>query len=126
MYLFSKRSLFRLEGVDEQLLLVTNRALLISPIDFGISWLGGVRTAEEQNGLFKKGVSKCDGYNVKSKHQKGLAIDFFAWVDYVSLEKKHLSIVACAHLQAGIDLGIQVESGGLWESFQDWPHINLR
>jgi hypothetical protein len=37
-------------------------------------WL---RTAEAQNALFKKGLSKCDGYEIQSKHQTGKALDIY-------------------------------------------------
>jgi hypothetical protein len=33
------------------------------------------RTADEQRKLFREGKSKCDGYNVKSRHQEWLAAD---------------------------------------------------
>ncbi|MCS7231757.1 MAG: hypothetical protein RMJ67_06435 [Elusimicrobiota bacterium] len=36
-----------------------------------------IRSAEEQKRLFDKGLSKCDGYKIKSKHQLGLAIDIY-------------------------------------------------
>jgi len=35
-----------------------------------------MRTAEEQKKLFDAEKSKCDGINLISNHQKGLAIDF--------------------------------------------------
>ena len=34
-----------------------------------------IRTAEEQNVLFRRGLSKCDGYINLSKHQQRLAFD---------------------------------------------------
>ena len=36
-----------------------------------------LRSAEEQNRLFKKGLSNCDGYKKKSGHQKGKAEDIY-------------------------------------------------
>jgi len=36
-----------------------------------------LRSAEEQNRLFKKGVSGCDGYKKKSRHQYGKAMDIY-------------------------------------------------
>jgi len=33
------------------------------------------RTPEEQNALFIRGLSKCDGYIIRSKHQDRLAFD---------------------------------------------------
>jgi len=36
-----------------------------------------LRSAEEQNRLFQKGVSGCDGYKKKSRHQSGKAMDIY-------------------------------------------------
>ena len=36
-----------------------------------------LRSAEEQNRLFKAGKSKCDGYKIKSAHQFGKAVDIY-------------------------------------------------
>jgi len=44
------------------------------------------RSAEEQNRLFQRGKSKCDGYKVKSKHQYGLAADVYVVKDDGSLD----------------------------------------
>lgn len=52
-----------------------------TPIDFCVIENGGYRTEEMQNSLFKKGVSKCDGYKKKSFHQSGLAVDLVPWVN---------------------------------------------
>lgn len=51
-----------------------------TPLDFCILESGGYRTAEQQNALFKKGVSKCDGYKLISNHQYGKAVDLVPWV----------------------------------------------
>lgn len=39
------------------------------------------RSDEEQARLFKKKLSKCDGYNILSKHQLGQAMDIYFVVD---------------------------------------------
>jgi len=51
------------------------------------------RSPQEQNRLYKKGLSKCDGYKKKSKHQYWLAIDLVPfkdgkcqWRDYPELK----------------------------------------
>ena len=53
----SKTSLERLEGVDEELVAIVKRAITITPIDFGIPWMGGLRTIEDQRKLFEKKVT---------------------------------------------------------------------
>ena len=35
------------------------------------------RSPEEQNRLFKLKLSKCDGYNITSGHQRGTALDIY-------------------------------------------------
>ena len=72
----SKTSLERLEGVDEELVAIVKRAITITPIDFGIPWMGGLRTIEDQRKLFEKKVS----FTMKSKHIEGKAFDVVAYV----------------------------------------------
>ena len=36
-----------------------------------------LRSAVAQKELYDKGASKCDGYNTKSQHQRGLAVDIY-------------------------------------------------
>lgn len=36
-----------------------------------------LRSAEEQNRLYREGKSKCDGYNKKSRHQNAKAVDIY-------------------------------------------------
>ena len=44
------------------------------------------RSDEEQKRLFDKGLSKCDGVKIISKHQKGLAMDIY----FLDDEEKNL------------------------------------
>ena len=123
---FSKTSLERLGGVDVRMQRIAHRALQLSKIDFGIPASGGMRTPEEQNALFKDGASQLDGYNKKSYHQTGKALDVFAYVDGgASWEREHLALIACAMLQAANELGYKLTWGGSWTSFVDFPHFQL-
>ena len=72
---WGNRSLERMEGVNEFLVECATEALRISKHDMTIPWMGGIRTAEEQNKIFKEGNSKMDGYEKKSYHQSGNALD---------------------------------------------------
>lgn len=120
----SKRNM---AGVHEDLKRIAERAIEITKVDFGIPSTGGLRTSEQQNDLFKKGVSKCDGYDKKSYHQTGRALDFYAYVDgRASWDELHLTMIATAFLQAASELGIQLEWGGLFRSFKDMPHVQLK
>jgi peptidoglycan L-alanyl-D-glutamate endopeptidase CwlK len=123
---FSERSLNRMDGVDPRLQKVALRAIEISQVDFGIPEYGGIRTAEEQNSLYKDGKSKADGYKNQSYHQSGKALDVYAYINgSASWEPEHLAMVAAAMLQAAAELGYPVQWGGLWKSFQDMPHFQL-
>ena len=81
----SERSQERLKGVDNRIFNIVELALTISHIDFGIPKYGGLRTAADQRNLFTSGngVTKCDGIEIKSEHQSGLAFDIYAYVDYL-------------------------------------------
>ena len=52
-----------------------------------------LRSAEEQNRLFKAGKSKCDGYQKISAHQRGKAMDIYFYnekqgiLDFTTKEK---------------------------------------
>ena len=101
-------------------------AIQITKIDIGIPSTCGFRTAEKQNELFTDGKSKADGYNKKSYHQTGKALDFYAYVDgRASWEPHHLTYVATAFLQSASILGYKLEWGGLW-NYLDMPHVQIK
>lgn len=137
MYQLSDRSKQRREGVDHRLIEISDLAIQITAIDFGHPAYSGLRTAEDQNQLFLEGLSKCDGYNDVGKHQLGLALDFYAYVNgKASWNTEHLAMVACAYLQAASILGHKIKWGGLFKPFKrqqgndyeggwDYPHIEL-
>jgi len=127
MYKLSSSSKKRLEGIDPRLISIISEALKISVIDFGIPGDGGLRTAERQKELFDKKVSKCDGTVNKSYHQTGKAFDVYAYVDgKASWDRYHLTQVAAAMLQAAAMLGYQLRWGGLFKSWSDLPHFEIR
>ena len=128
MWVLSKNSLNRREGVDKRLIEISDMALSISPIDFGVPEFGGLRTIEDQKGLCDKGVSPyCDGTINRSLHQDGLALDFYAYVDgKATWNPMYLTTVAAAHLQAASRLGYKIRWGGFFKSFTDMPHIELQ
>ena len=127
MFKLGKNSLNNLVGVDERLIDIAEVAIKLSNIDFGIPSTGGLRTEEVQAKLFADGVSKADGVNSKSYHQSGKALDVYAYVDgKASWDKLHLSLIAAAMLQASSQLGYELKWGGLWKSWQDYPHFEIR
>ena len=126
-YKLSSKSKERLMGVDERILQIVDLALTISNMDFGIPADGGIRTAARQKELFDKKVSKCDGYKNKSYHQTGKAFDVYAYTDgKASWSRDHLLQVAVAILQAASLLEYKLEWGGLWVSFVDMPHFQIK
>ena len=116
-----------MEGVDPRLIRIAEEAIQITKIDFGIPHTGGLRTAEQQKILYDDGKSGCNGFTRKSKHQSGLALDFYAYVDgKASWDKYHLTHIAGAMLQSACKLGYKVSWGGFWTNFVDMPHIEIR
>lgn len=123
----SNNSMMNLAGVDSRLIDIADVAIKLSPIDFGIPSTGGLRTTEDQAKLFEDGVSKADGVNNKSYHQTGKALDVYAYVDgKASWDKLHLATIAAAMLQASSQLGYELKWGGLWKSWQDYPHFEIK
>lgn len=119
----SKRNL---HGVTPKLIEVIELALTITGIDFGIPKDGGLRTAAQQNELFKARKSQLDGYSKKSNHQTGNAFDVFAYVNgKASWDESHLTHVATAILSAASQLGVPIKWGGHWRNFKDMPHFEL-
>jgi len=122
----SNRSKERRDGVDPRLIDISDLAIQITVIDFGIPRYGGKRTSLDQRELYNAGNSKCDGYKKRSKHQEGLALDFYAFVGgQASWNTEHLAMVAAAFLQAASILGHKLRWGGLWKGFKDYPHVEL-
>ena len=109
----SQRSLSRLEGVDDALVAVTELAIQYTAVDFGVT--SGVRTAEEQHELFKRGASQCDGYKKKSKHQSGLAVDVVGYIGpKISWEVSVYDDIADAFKKAANELGVSLRWGAAW------------
>lgn len=127
MYKLSSRSLGRLEGIEPILIEIVKEAIKNSPFDFGIPPFGGLRTAEEQQGLHMKGVSQLDGYTKKSYHQTGKAFDIYAYVDgKASWEVDHLTPIADHILCVALEkFGIELTWGGHWKNFVDMPHFQI-
>jgi peptidoglycan LD-endopeptidase CwlK len=147
MFKFSTASKQRISQVHELLQILAYETIKVSPYDFGIISNGGLRTAEEQKELFDKGYSKCDGYNKKSYHQSGLALDFVPYIDGSFTwknEKAFLSIANKAfHVWSAIKdtKGYFLHWGGYWSAKDlnsnglldindklgwDLPHFELR
>lgn len=148
MFSFGEQSLKNLEGVHKDLVKVMKLAIINSPYDFKIT--NGVRTSAEQYALYcqgrtvltdKKGnklkkVTNCDGITKKSNHQAkadgfGYAIDIaiinpnnpkeIIWNDIAIYTK-----VANHILKIVKEQGVNLEWGGNWKSFKDYPHFEKK
>ena len=135
MYKFSKNSLTKLERLHPQLKKFFHELIKVSPYDFSITH--GVRTAEEQNKLYKQGrtepgniVTNCDGYIVKSNHQVksdnlGYAGDIAILVNNkIMWEEKYYKELA--NSARSLMEKYNIEWGGDWKNFKDLPHYEYR
>lgn len=121
----SSRSLSRLEGVHPDLVKVIERAIELTPYDFGV--LEGVRTIETQREYYRKGKSQTlDSQHLPQADAFGHAVDLYVLVNgEVTWEHKYFRKVVQAVFTAAIELGVQVSAGALWRDFLDSPHIQL-
>lgn len=133
-YKLSERSLHRLTGVNYHLIDLCLLAIKRTPIDFGIAYMGGLRTTEEQNQLFMDGFSKCDGKTHISKHQTGEAVDLLAFVGCRPVDNKEMScVIAGIMFACASELGIKIRWGLDWNGngdirdnkFNDAYHFEL-
>lgn len=117
---FSQRSENNLQGVHPDLVALTRHALVLSPVDFGIT--EGRRTLERQKQLVAQGSSQT----LNSRHLTGHAVDVVAYVDgNVSWDWPLYAQVAQAFKQAATELSLPVEWGGDWKTLKDGPHFQL-
>jgi len=108
-FILSRRSLERLEGVDENLVYITKLALDYSTVDFGVT--SGLRTLEQQKLLVADGRSQT----LKSKHLEGKAVDVVAYkAGSVSWDFEHYVEIAEAFRMAAEEEGIPVTWGAAW------------
>lgn len=113
----SKRSLARLEGVDERMVRVVQTAITLSSVDFGV--IQGLRTIEEQRQLVAKGASQT----MKSKHLDGLAVDVMAYIgSRGSWEMSLYDNIADAFKLAAIEEDVAIRWGAAWQisDIREW------
>ena len=109
MFKLSRRSLDRLEGVDERLPAVAKQAITLSKTDFGV--IQGMRTVEQQKELVAKGASRT----MKSLHLEGKAIDIMAYVNgRASWELNLYDDLADAIKEAAKVVGVPIRWGAAW------------
>lgn len=126
MFKFSKKSLEKLNKVNQKLKYLAEEVIKISSIDFGI--VEGLRDLETQQKYFQEKKSKCDGVKNKSKHQDGLAIDIVCFNENgkATYEKEYYYYIAGLFEAKAKELNIEIQWGGWWKSIVDYPHFELK
>jgi peptidoglycan LD-endopeptidase CwlK len=105
----SRRSLDRLEGIDDRLQAVIKMAITMTKTDFGV--VQGMRTIEQQKELVDKGASQT----MKSKHLEGKAFDIMAYINgRASWELSVYDDLADAIKEAAIQLNVPICWGAAW------------
>jgi len=105
----SKRSLSKLEGVDERLVAVVRYAITETKIDFGV--ICGLRTIEEQRQLVAKGASQT----MKSRHIDGEAVDLMAFIgSRGSWELNLYDDIAEAMKEGALACDVGIKWGAAW------------
>lgn len=120
---------------------IANTRKLFCP-DFSITQ--GIRSAETQFELYKKGrnfksgewvktgktVTNCDGYDKISDHQKvdenglALAFDFCAYVNGANYSNGNMALIVTAFFEAASNEGVSIDWGGSYRSISDSCHVS--
>jgi hypothetical protein len=104
---FGKRSKQRLEGVDDRLVKVLNKAVEY----FDITVIEGLRSQERQNQLVKEGKSKTKF----GKHVQGKAVDIAPYpVDFNARDDFHY--LGGFILAIAMSMGVKIRWGGDWNA----------
>jgi len=105
----SQRSLDRLEGVEDSLVVVVKRAIELTKVDFGVT--EGLRTIETQ----KRYVELKKSKTMQSKHLDGRAVDLMAYCDgAASWELNLYDDIADAMAAAAREYGVIIRWGAAW------------
>ncbi|MEM7750430.1 MAG: M15 family peptidase [Pseudomonadota bacterium] len=116
---FGSRSRREMQGVHPDLTAVCEKAIAITTVDFGV--FDGLRTAADQNRLFRRGASQIDGYQRRGRHQQqstgyGHAVDLVPWIngrfvwDWDATYEIAEAVTIAAH-----DCNVNLRWGGCWQ-----------
>lgn len=110
MYKLSQKSMGELIGVDNSLVDVVCRAILVTEQDFTVH--DGIRTFEQQKKLVASGASTT----MNSKHLKGQAVDLVPYVNgKLRWEWPLIFKIAEAMRTAAKIKNIRIKWGGAWD-----------
>ena len=121
MYHFGKTSLKRLATVEEPLIKVCNAGIQV----MDITVLDGYRGPYRQNKYFAEGTSQKKYPESRHNSKPSGAIDLAPWpLDWEDISR----FVTLSYVLKGAAaaLNIEIEWGGEWRSFKDYPHYQLK
>jgi len=107
-YKLGKRSLSRLEGVNDDLVTVVKYAIGVTKQDFSV--ICGLRTIDEQKALVAKGASQT----MKSKHIDGNAVDLMAYCNGGRWELNLYDEIADAMKEGAAASNVKLRWGAAW------------
>lgn len=127
-YSLGRNTLKNLETLSSKdLIVIVAQAIQITKQDFCIVGSGGLRTAEQQNAIFKKGYSRCDGYIKKSRHQSGRAVDLVPFIDGKPTWYAPATVeIVKAMKTVAEENGLKLFCGADWTDFYDPYHFEIR
>lgn len=103
------RSRANLSGVHADLVLVVERAIAVTPVDFGVS--EGLRSLARQQEMVATGASGT----MNSRHLTGHAVDLMAYENgEVSWNWPLYYKIADAMRQAAVEVGVPIVWGAAW------------
>ena len=118
---FGRKSNERLDTVNPIMQQIFRKAIVRSPIDFGIPQYGGKRYATEQRELFNAGKSKCDGVRILSNHQTGNAVDIYAFVNgQATWDARYILVITGVILATASEMGYTLRWGGDFDGDLNW------
>lgn len=119
-FVLSKRSLANMDGLHPGLIAVIHRAIVITPVDFGV--IEGLRTVARQKQLVAAGAS----HTMRSRHLTGHAADLGAFVaGQLRWDWPLYELISVAMKAAAKELDVPLEWGGDWQTLKDGPHYQL-
>lgn len=129
---FNKKSQEKVDTCVIELQLFLNEVIKDCPIPFSISC--GHRTIKEQQELYKQGrtkagkiVTQIDGIKTLSKHNyfPSEAFDIFINIKGKEWDLTLIKAVASHILLSAKKHSINIEWGGNWKKFKDYPHFQI-